>query len=148
MCAGGVEVSCHATLSLQGRRPDIKDETALIWVQGQGQKHRRRPQKHTGCQTMCRIQTQSVLEAIRGSSVVHNMQWQDRPVLDLEVVQDIKHEPSVPLLSHHKAVKETEPSRPMLMMDLCIKHIYESGLQTPSSGRRWFYHYGLFLSSY
>lgn len=73
---------------------------------------------------------QSVLEVIRGSNVVHTIQSQDRPVLDLEVVQDIKHEPSVPLLSHHKAVKDTEPSRPTLIMDLCTeqKHIYESYL--------------------
>lgn len=58
------------------------------------------------------------------------VQWQDRSVVDLEVVQDTKHEPSLPLLSHHKAEKETEPSRPTLIMDLCTeqKHIYESCL--------------------
>lgn len=82
------------------------------------------------------------------------VQGQDRSVVDLEVVRDIKHEPSLPLLSHHKAEKEPEPSRPTLIMDLCTEqqHIYESGsgLRTPSSGRRWFYltPYGLFLSSY
>lgn len=57
-------------------------------------------------------------------------QWQDQSVVDLEVVQDIKHEPSLPLLSHHKTEKETEPSRLTLIMDLCTeqKHIYESCL--------------------
>lgn len=57
------------------------------------------------------------------------VQGQDRSVVDLEVVRDIKHEPSLPLLSHHKAEKEPEPSRPTLIMDLCTEqqHIYESG---------------------
>lgn len=40
----------------------------------------------------------------------------------LEVMQDIKHDSSVPLLSHRKAVKATEPTGTALNMDLCTEH--------------------------
>lgn len=55
------------------------------------------------------------------------VQRQDQSVVDLEVVQDIKHEPSLPLLSHHKAEKDTGPSRPTLIMDLCTEHLADDG---------------------
>lgn len=106
--------------------------------------------KHTGCPRVHghnRAHRTSVLEMHHqnfiflsdGFSVAHVFR-----VL-LEVVQDIKHGSSVPLLSHHKALKETEPSRTTLILDLCTeqKHVYKSYLSKIrsglASGRRWFY---------